>query len=127
MAHGTRMALGALVVALCASAAGDPLLHASAQGHALPPAARCLQRAQAVTDLLDAQQVRLCTGATSVAPVECFVQATESLLLTDVQGIALCRCATSLAPVECVRRLRSEVRYTDPQMVQMCSAAGTCG
>lgn len=122
-----RLVFGVIIAAVSVAAVQGDVPVASAQVTALPPAARCLRRAEAATDLLDVQSVRLCTGATSEQPVVCFVQATETLLLADVQGIALCQCATSLAPVDCVRRLRAEARYTDPELVEMCSAAASCG
>ena len=129
MKYAARVRLVSVLLTASVSVAtgqGD-VSSASAQEHALSPAARCLQRAVAATDLLDVQRVQLCTGATGAEPVACFVQATETLLLADEQGIALCRCATSLAPIECARRLRADVRYTDPEIVVMCGAAIACG
>jgi hypothetical protein len=73
---------------------------AGAQG-----ALACFQRAEREVTLTEEQALRLCRGALSVAPSECYI-ATQApaTFLSPEDAIELCRCATSTEPVACYRQ-----------------------
>lgn len=67
----------------------------------------------------------LCTGATSVAPGQCFVATMDRRGdLTTQQMVQLCRGATSLEPLACFERLYAVGTLTANQVIEYCST--TC-
>jgi len=88
----------------------------------------CFDRAQRETDLLAGQIRRLCVATPSPsAPVDCYIEATRTLLLTDGQGIELCRCSATIEPASCFRQLRREAQLTDQEMLVLCSPTNSLG
>lgn len=88
----------------------------------------CIDVASHNTNLLTLQKVRLCNAAPNAhGPVDCFVEATRTLMLTDPQGIALCRCTPSNAPIACFRRVRSDEFITQDEIIARCSPTTTQG
>lgn len=123
------IALGPLALTLAASL-GLVTDSVSAQRAAptLADTAACVEAAQRRTELVPVQIQRLCVATPSpVAPVDCYVEATRTLLLTDPQGILLCRCTATLQPIACFRALRDAALLTEPEMVDACSPTVTLG
>lgn len=98
---------------------------AQAPPHSAPTAAdtaSCIEHAHQSTNLVDIQITRLCYATPSpTLPVDCFVEASRTLLLTDLQSIALCRCTDSMVPVQCFRRLRDAALLTETELLAACS------
>jgi hypothetical protein len=65
---------------------------------------------------------KLCEGADTTAPVECYEAAQDRTALLEAQSIELCICARSLQPVACAEQAVAETDLTDPEIVQICSA-----
>ena len=97
-----------------------PLAHA--QRSALNAIQACMEVASRRTSLPAAQKVRLCNAAPNASgPVDCFVEATRTLMLTEAHAVALCRCTPTSEPVECFRRVRAAERITQDEIVARCS------
>lgn len=64
----------------------------------------------------------LCVGASSVAPITCFEQVSDTLALSDLFAVRLCQQATSLAPAECAARLSATEELEDGEIVAFCTA-----
>jgi hypothetical protein len=112
------------IVALCATSS----THAQAPRATLEDTATCMEQAAHRTDLLVGQQQRLCFATPSPsAPIDCYLEATQTLLLTDPQAVELCRCSATVQPARCVHDLRREARLTDPELVAMCAPTTTLG
>jgi hypothetical protein len=95
---------------------------------ALDDFAACLAQAERRTELVPDQRERLCIASPSPsAPVDCYVEATRTLLLADQEAVELCRCTPTIQPVRCVEALRREARMTDPEMIAFCSPTSTRG
>jgi hypothetical protein len=100
--------------------------HVQAQQAALNAIEACMEVASHQTNLLTLQKVRLCNAAPNAnGPVDCFVEATRTLMLTDAQGIALCRCTPTNEPIACFRRVRSAEMITQDEIIARCSPTTT--
>jgi hypothetical protein len=70
----------------------------------------------------------LCTGATSVAPGQCYVTGIDRLAdLTTLQLVQLCRGATSTAPLACYERLDVDGMLTNDQIIRYCATSCPLG
>lgn len=85
------------------------------------PALGCYEQALDRTMLTQHDAYRLCLGAMSYAPIDCYERATAGLVLS-VQAIELCRCTDSLAPIECYERATRQTGLTQPDIIALCSA-----
>ena len=104
------------------------LPRAQAQRSALNAIEACMEVAAHRTNLLTVQKVRLCNAAPNASgPVDCFVEATRTLMLTDAQGIALCRCTPTNAPIACFRRVRADALITQEEIIAQCSPTTSQG
>ena len=122
----TVLALLLALSALALAAERPPRAHA--QRGALSAIEACMEIASQRTNLLTLQKVRLCNAAPNArGPVECFVEATRTLLLTDAQGIALCRCTPTQEPIACFRRVRADELITEEEIIVRCSPTTTQG
>lgn len=125
--NSTLRVLGALTL-LLAFAPPRHAPRAQAQRTPLQAIEACIEVASRNTNLLTLQKVRLCNAAPNAhGPVDCFVEATRTLMLTDAQGITLCRCTPSNEPIACFRRVRSDALITQDEIIARCSPTTTQG
>ena len=85
--------------------------------------ATCVERAEDATTLSSSQTLSLCNGATSDAPLDCFLAAQTELPLSDQQSMDLCRFARSMGPVDCFADGDRRTTLSDQQLLAMCSPA----
>jgi hypothetical protein len=74
----------------------------------------------ATSRLSSAYGVQLCTGATSAAPAECYIQAVDRGNFTDYDAVRLCRLATSTAPATCAAQIDEETGADENTQIQYC-------
>jgi hypothetical protein len=116
------------LVAVLGPAAIATALIAHAQPAAAPADAhlgpmRCYIAATGRPNLERLKAKQLCTGATSAAPAQCLVEATNRVLgMSDLQAVRLCRTATSTAPALCAERLDDTTDLGTPTIVTYCAA-----
>ncbi|PTL80471.1 hypothetical protein [Vitiosangium sp. GDMCC 1.1324] len=92
------------------------------QEEAATGALACFKRAEREVSLSEEQALRLCQGAASVEPAECYIASqSPGVFLEPEQAIELCRCATSTEPAECFQRADHETTLDTPQILQLCS------
>lgn len=115
-----RVEVGLVMAGLLLGAAG-----ARAQGLG-QGALACYQRAEREVSLSSDQALRLCEGAVSAAPAECYIasQAPATFLSTE-DAIQLCRCTASAEPVSCYVRADRETFLDTQQILQLCSPSLT--
>lgn len=88
---------------------------------------RCFELVEA-RGLASTTALDLCTGATSSAPGQCFVAATDRHgWLTTLQIVRLCRAATSIEPVQCFERLDAAGTLTSEQILGYCATSCPMG
>lgn len=110
-----------LVIAGLLLGAGSARAQETGQG-----ALACYQRAEREVSLSSEQALRLCRGATSVAPAECYIASRAPATFLDTEdAIELCRCTTSSEPVACYERAERETFLDTPQILQLCSPSLT--
>jgi hypothetical protein len=81
----------------------------------------CYQRAEREVSLSSEQALRLCRGATSVAPAECYIASrAPATLLSTEEAIDLCRCTMSSAPVACYQRADRETFLDTRDILLLC-------
>ena len=81
----------------------------------------CYQRAEREVSLSSEQALRLCRGATSVAPAECYIASrAPATLLSTEDAIDLCRCAMSSEPVACYQRAEDETFLDTREILLLC-------
>jgi hypothetical protein len=98
---------------------------ASAQGPG-QGALACYQWAEREVSLSSEQALRLCRGAVSPAPAECYIASRAPATFLDTEdAIELCRCTTSSEPVACYARADRETFLDTPQILQLCSPGQT--
>ena len=108
---------GRLAVAMTLLGMGSALAEEPGQG-----ALACYQRAEDEVSLTTEQALRLCQGATSPAPAECYAEArAPTTFLSSEQAIALCRCSRSTEPVSCFDRADDETFLADEYILRLCS------
>ena len=82
----------------------------------------CYQRAEREVSLSSDQALRLCRGAISAAPAECYiVSRAPATFLSTEDAIELCRCTVSTEPVGCYVRADRETFLDTVQILQLCS------
>ncbi|MGE0869558.1 MAG: hypothetical protein AB7P03_13415 [Kofleriaceae bacterium] len=119
MSPTRRLALVIAVLAVsctgtvCAVAQG-------AEGDPIAPL-RCQQAAEDA-GLSDAEAIRLCLGASSDAPAQCFAQATDEADLSSFNAVRLCRMARSTTPALCALRLGDTTALDANERVSYCAA-----
>lgn len=86
----------------------------------------CYQRAEREVSLSSDQALRLCRGAISAAPAECYiVSRAPATFLSTEDAIALCRCTLSTEPVGCYVHADRETFLDTLQILQLCSPSLT--
>lgn len=111
-----RIEVGLVMAGLLLGAAGARAQERS-QG-----ALACYQRAEREVSLSSEQALRLCQGAVSPAPAECYIASRAPSTFLDAEdAIELCRCAASTAPVSCYERADRDTFLDTPQILQLCS------
>jgi hypothetical protein len=112
MHGGARLAVVGVLLGAGSSLAREP-----AQG-----ALACYQRAEREVSLSSEQALRLCRGATSTAPADCYAASrAPATLLSAEDAIDLCRCTTSTEPVSCYQRADDETFLGTREILLLCS------
>ena len=111
-----RVEVGLVMAGLLLGAAGARAQERS-QG-----ALACYQQAEREVSLSSEQALRLCQGAVSAAPAECYIASRAPATFLDTEAaIELCRCTTSTGPVSCYVRADRETFLDTQQILQLCS------
>lgn len=98
---------------------GRPAVRAQPSGSSV--ALACYQGAQTRTMLNNQLTVALCSGATSMAPLECFLDGDQTGLLSQDALVVLCRCTQDLEPMQCFRNAQRDASLTIELAVALCS------
>jgi hypothetical protein len=116
--RSTRRAGVGLVMTGLLLGAGSARAQETGQG-----ALACYQRAEREVSLSSDQALRLCRGATSTAPAECYIATRAPATFLDTEeAIELCRCTTSSSePVACYERAERETFLDTSEILQLCS------
>jgi hypothetical protein len=80
----------------------------------------CINNATGFGLLTQQDAYRLCLGATSQAPLDCYRQAVRSLV-DENTALKLCRCAVSTDRVSCFQQAQSTTGLATDQILDICT------
>jgi hypothetical protein len=85
--------------------------------------ADCVYKAKYSASLSNEQAIRLCQGATNMAPADCVHKAKYSVSLSTDQALSLCVRAKNVAPADCAYKAKYSVSLSNDQAIKLCYGA----